>query len=266
MGRIMTRILSTLSFLILLAGASSAQSGGSTDVYWRINPDVESCSMMLDPSLTQGQWHTFIRQVGAISSFKSLSPAATLGAMRFLVSVDYASTPVDQHDPAWINTFVHPDEDCPLGDAVAFPSIRASVGLTDNMDLGGYWTSAPGANYGMAGLEYKFAFLQESETSPAAAVRASTTVLTGVPDFDVNIFSIDLLASKTFARFSPYLGIRSTMAVGTETTSKVDLEREAISLTQGYAGLRYSVWMVNLAAEYNVSSVNSFAFAVGMLF
>jgi len=265
MGRIISHILSTLSLLILLVGASHAQSGDS-EVYWRISSDVKSCSMDLDPSLTQGQWHTFIRQVGAISSFKSLSPAATLGAGKFLVSVDYTSTPVDQHDPAWINTFVHPDEDCPLGDAVVIPAIRASVGLTDNMDLGGYWTTAPRANYGMAGLEYKFAFLQESQTSPAAAVRASTTILTGVPDFDLNIFSIDLLTSKTFARFTPYVGIRSTMAVGTETTSKVNLERETISLTQGYAGLRYSIWMVSLAAEYNVSSVNSFAFAVGMLF
>ena len=83
--------------------------------------------------------------------------------MNFLIAIDKASTPVDQHDLAWINTFTHPDEDCPLGDAIIVPTIRASMGVSDNMDVGGYWTTAPSANYGMVGGEFKYAFLQESE-------------------------------------------------------------------------------------------------------
>ena len=41
--------------------------------------------------------------------------------------------------------FTHPDADCPLGDAVGYPTIRASMGVSDRMDIGGYWTVAPGA-------------------------------------------------------------------------------------------------------------------------
>jgi len=118
----------------------------------------------------------------------------------------------------------------------------------------------------MVGGEYKFAFLRETETVPAMAVRASATILTGVADFDLNIYSIDVMAGKSFAGFSPYLGIRTTLAVGTETTDKVDLRRENVSLAQGYGGITYSIWMINLAAEYNISTVNSLAFAVGMAF
>jgi hypothetical protein len=222
--------------------------------------------MVIDPALTQAEWHNFTRQVGAISAFKSLASAKTLGTLNFNVSVDYGSTPVDQHDPAWINTFVHPDEDCPLGDAIAFPAIRGSMGISDNMDIGGYWTTAPGANYGMVGGEFKYGFLRESEKSPAVAVRASATILTGVPDFNLNIYSIDLLASKDIAMVTPYVGIRTNLAVGTETTSKVELNTESIATAQGYAGVVCSVWMLNLAAEYNVSSLNTFAFAVGLNF
>jgi hypothetical protein len=134
------------------------------------------------------------------------------------------------------------------------------------MDVGGYWTVAAGANYGALGAEFKYAFLQESEKFPAAAVRGSVSMLTGVPDFDLNIYSIDLLTSKQIAMFTPYVGIKTSLVIGTETTSKVDLEKESISIVQGYAGVAYSIGMLNLAAEYNVSSVHTFALAVGFDF
>ncbi len=251
--------------LILSASVSLAQSGGS-NVYWHIDPGVKTCSMVIDPALTQAQWHTFIKQIGAISSFKSLASAKTLGTMNFRVGFDYAKTPVDQHNPAWINTFTHPDADCPLGDAVGYPTIRASMGVSDRMDVGGYWTTAPGANYGLIGGEVKYGFLQESARTPAAAVRGSVTVLTGVPDFNVSIYSIDVLASKDIAMLTPYAGLRTSLVVGTETTSKVDLERESIVIAQGFAGIACSIWKINLAAEYNVSSVNTFALAIGFGF
>jgi hypothetical protein len=259
-----TKIVHTMVnafIMFLFVGTSYAQGN---DVYWHVDPRVKTCSMMIDPSLTQAQWHTFTKQVGAISSFKSLASAKTLGTLNIRVALDYGYTPVQQHDPAWINTFTHPDEDCPLGDAVAYPTIRASVGVTDNVDIGGYWASAPDANYGMWGGEVKYAFLQESEKSPAAAVRASVTMLSGVPDFNLNIYSIDFLASKEIATLTPYVGIRTSVVIGSETTSKVDLDRETIPIAQGFVGVTYSLWMVNLAAEYNIASVNTFTFAVGL--
>ncbi len=252
-------------FLFQCAPLLYAQSGGN-EVYWHIDPGVKSCSMVIDPSLTQSQWHTFTKQVGAISSLKSLASAGTLGTLNFRVGVDYGSTPVDQHDPAWINTFTHPDADCPLGDAIAYPTLRAAMGVSEHIDVGGSWTVAPGANYGLIAGECKYAFLQESENSPAAAVRASVSMLTGVPDFDLNIYSIDALASKKIAMFNPYLGIRTSLVVGTETTSKVNLSRESVAVAQGYAGVVYSVWMLNLSAEYDISTVNTLAFAIGANF
>lgn len=251
--------------LLLFVSATYAQGNGG-DVYWHIDPNVKSCSMIIDPSLTQAQWHEFIKQVVPISSFKPLASARTLGKMNFYVAIDNGYTPIDQHNPAWINTFAHPDADCPLGDAVKFPAVRARMGVSDNMDVGAYWRTAPNANYGMVGGELKYAFQQESEELPAAAVRASATILTGVPDFDLNIYSVDLLASKNIAMVTPYVGIKESYSIGTVTTPKVDLEKESLLTTQGYAGVTYAVWMLNLAAEYNISSVNTFAFAMGFNF
>ncbi len=249
----------------LVSHGLMAQVGGG-DVYWRIDPGVKSCSMVIDPSLTQAQWKTFVEQVGAIASFKSLAPAEPLGTMKFSVGIDRSVSPVNQHDPAWINTFVHPDADCPLGDAISIPTIRARMGVSDDMDIGAFWTTAPNANYGMVGGEIKYRFCTESQNLPAMAVRGSASIMTGVSDFDLNIYSIEALASKHVAVFVPYIGVRGNLAIGSETTSKVNLDTERVLLTQAYAGISYSVWMLNLAAEYNVSKVNTFAMVAGFNF
>lgn len=255
----------TGTLLALVVGVSLLHGqSGELDVYWRLDPNVKSCSMVIDPSLTQAQWHEFTKQVGAISAFKSLAPAQTLGTLSFRVGIDYSTTPVNQHSLAWINTFVHPDEECPLGDDIIIPTLRASVGLSENIDIGAYWTAAPDANYGMIGGELKYAFLREEEGVPAAAVRGSVTLLTGVPDFDLHIYSIELLASKTFATLTPYVGLRTSLAVGTETTDKVNLKTEHVPMAQGYLGIAYSPWILRVAAEYNVSTVNTLALAVGI--
>ena len=251
--------------LSLSAPALHAQSSEG-DVYWRLDPSVKSCSMAIDRSLTQDQFHRFISQGGAALTFKSLAPASTLGKMNFRIALERGHTPVDQHDLAWINTFVHPDADCPLGDVVAIPAFRASMGVTDNMDVGGIITYAPTANYGEAGGEIKYAFLPESDKLPAVAARATATFLLGVRDFDLSFYGIDVLASKRFSIVTPYLGFRETLLIGTETTDKVNLDTEHVFLAQGYAGVSVSYWALNLAAEYDVSTVNTFTVALGVNF
>ncbi len=245
-----------------LTSATNGQTS-SSDVYWHIDPSVKTCSMVIDPSLTQDQWNRYTRQVGEISSFKSLAPAESTGKGQISFGIDYSITPVNQHDPAWINTFVHPDENCPLGDQIKLPVLRARLGLTDRLEIGAKWTHAPGANYGMIGAEVKYAFLKETGKMPAAAVRTSFTSLTGVADYNIGVGSIDLLVSKKFAGISPYIGVKESLIVGTETTSKVDLYQERLLATQGFAGVSYSVWRINLAVEYNVSNVNTLSFLIG---
>ena len=90
---------------LLFVSPSYAQE----DVYWHLDPNVKSCSMVIDPSLTQAQWKKYTREVSAIATFKSLASAEPLGKLNFTVGITYSITPVDQHDSAWINTFTHPD-------------------------------------------------------------------------------------------------------------------------------------------------------------
>lgn len=263
-----TLFIKPSAIMLLIIGALTVTNaqGNRADVYWHLDPSVKTCSMVIDPSLTQAQWKTFVKQVGPIASYKTLASAEPLGTLNYYVALDQGNTPVDQRNLAWINTFTHPDEDCPLGDAISFPELRARVGISDNMDIGAYWTTAPGANYGMVGAELKYRFSRETEFSPAVSARGSATFLTGVSDFDLNIYGAELIASKKISYFSPYVGLRGNLAVGTETTPKVNLSTERVFIVQGFAGVSCSVWIFNLAAEYNVSNVNTLAVAVGVNF
>ena len=254
--------LSIPGLALLLLLTRPAYSQGNDGVYWHIDPGVKTCSMVIDPSLTQSQWETFVRQAGAMVDFKSLSPAEPLGRWRFALGVDYSVTPVDQHDPAWINTFTHPDAGCPLGDQINLPALRATLGVSSTMDVVGFWSAAPGANYGFAGGAIKYAFLRESGKVPAAAVTASATSLTGVPDFNFAVYGAGLSVSKRIATLVPYVGIRQSVAVGTETTTKVDLATETIPLTHGFMGANWSIWKLGVAAEYDLSAVSTFALQI----
>jgi hypothetical protein len=88
------------------------------------------------------------------------------------------------------------------------------------------------------------------------------TALTGVPDFDLSVSNLEIMASKRFGRFTPYVGLRDGLAVGSETTSKVDLKREIVPFSQEYLGVVTSLWKIGLAAEYDVAEVNTFAFVI----
>jgi len=259
-SRLLNGMASILFIYIFLSTAYA------DDVYWNISPDVSECSIEVNPALTQSQFHTFTKQAGLIATFKSLSSAEPLGVGNFSFGLDLAYTPIDQHDPAWINTFTHPGEECPLGDAVSYPTIRARMGVLDNMDIGAYFTTAPEANYGFLAGEVKYALLRESAGLPAAAVRTSFVSLLGVDDMNMNVYSVDFSVSKRLGIFTPYLGIRETLAVGTETTSKVDLDRENVWTTQGIVGIDCSISRFNVAAEYNVGDVSTFSVATGIRF
>ena len=43
---------------LLFASPSYSQDYGG-GVYWHIDPSVKTCSMVIDPSLTQAQWQKF---------------------------------------------------------------------------------------------------------------------------------------------------------------------------------------------------------------
>jgi len=233
-----------------------------------VNDWWDNCSMVIDPSLTQEAWHQFVTEVGLVAYFHPLTSAKPLGPRRVEVALLQWSTMIDAADPAWNDTFSHPDATHWLfdGNSLPIPGLMLRMGVTQRLDLGAYWTSAPSANYSLIGGQVQYALLNDLDRGLAGAGRVSAVLVYGPEDMDLSTYGLDFLVSKEIGRFSPYVGVGGYLSRGHETTSKVDLEDENVFGALGTAGVSMRVWLLSLGTEFTVAQVSSYAFKLGFGF
>jgi hypothetical protein len=248
--------------------------GGESHVKLHINPRWSECSFQLDPSLTQSAWTKFTREAGLVAYFRSLTTAKPIGVGNFELSMHRWGTAVNDADPAWNDTFVHPDSVHWLkeGDRLEFPGLTFRTGLAANVDIGAYWAKNPNANYGFFGGQVQYAFVDNSEENWAASARMSFMSLYGPGDLDLSVYGVELVASREYAVFSdwisvsPYAGISAYLTRSHEKTDAVTLRDESTPGVRGIVGAVAQVSMARLAVEYNLSSVNSLSLKIGIGF
>jgi len=226
-----------------------------------VNDRWSQCAIVIDPALTQSAWHQFVKEAGLVSYFRPLTPAQPLGRKNFEFAVMNSFTRIDDADPAWNDTFSHPSPTHWLfdGEALPIPGLMLRAGVTDRVDVGAYVTKSFGANYGILGGQVQYAFMNDVERGLAASVRINAVKLYGPEDLDLNVFGLDLVASKEISRFSPYAGVSGYLSRGRETTDKVSLEDESIVGLQGMVGLAVRIWTLRLGAEFNAASVPGYS-------
>ena len=224
----------------------------------------DNCAIVIDPTLTQEAWHQFVKEVGLVAYFRPLAAAKPLGPRHFEFGVLQWGTMIDDADPAWNDTFTHPDADHWLfdGNALRIPGFMLRMGVTQRLDLGAYWTTAPGANYGMLAGQVQYNLVNDLDSGLAASGRLSALRLYGPDDVEVGTYGLDFVASKDIDRFTPYAGVGAYWSRGHETTSKVNLEDESILALQGMVGANVRVWLLRLGAEFNLANVPGYSFKV----
>ncbi|HSH76740.1 MAG TPA: hypothetical protein VLA09_13715 [Longimicrobiales bacterium] len=229
-----------------------------------VNDQWEDCAIVVDPALTQAAWHQFVSEIGLVGYFRPLASARPLGPRSFEFAVLAWSTRIDDADPAWNDTFSHPDSTHWLfdGNALMVPGLMLRAGVTDRIDVGGFLTKNTASNYGLFGGQVQYSLLNDPVTNLAAASRLSFVRLFGPDDMTVGIYGLDFLVSKDFSRFSPYAGVSGYWSRGHETTSKVDLEDENVVGLQGTVGMAARIWLLRLGAELNLAKVSGYSFKV----
>jgi hypothetical protein len=239
-----------------------------------INPRWSECSFELDPSLTQKAWHQFTKEAGLVAYFRPLKDAKPMGAWNFEVSVLQWQTKFDDTDPAWNDTFVHPDSVHWLkeGSRLPFPGLTARVGITDKLDVGVYFTKSVGANYGFWGAQLQYNLINDLEKKLSASARMSLTSMYGPEDLKLNVYGVDAIASKEFplyfkwASIAPYAGVSTYLSSSHETTEKVNLQNENVIGAQAMVGAVLKLSIAQLGVEYSVSKLNTFSFKIGVAF
>jgi len=259
-----------LAAIVLIQTPVDAQT---TKPKLHVNPRWDECSFQLDPSLTQSAWHQFTQEAGLVAYFRPLSDARPMGKGKFEISVLQYSTGIDDSDPAWNDTFVHPDSTHWLfeGDGLKFPGLMARAGVSGNTDVGVYLTKSPGANYGFYGGQLSHSFVPGGSGSRkwAAAARVSFVSMYGPADLNFSVYGVDVLASKTltlsrWAELSPYAGVSSYLSTSHEKTTAVNLDDERVLGAQAMVGASMQLSLARLGVEYSVARVRSLSLKVGI--
>jgi hypothetical protein len=258
--------------LAIWPSAGSSQSH-QDHPHLHVSDRWEDCSFQLDPSLTRQAWRQFTREAGLVTYFRPLRDAAPMGRGNFEISVTQSTVGIDDHDAAWNDTFVHPDSTHWLyeGSGLNIPGVMGRAGVTDRIDVGFYFTKNPRANYGVAGGQLQYNFIQQASAGVDASARASLVTLFGPDDVDVTVYHTDLVVSRQFALFNrvalaPYVGVAGYLSTAQEKSAVVDLDDARMTGIQAMAGAVAQVSILRFAVEYNAASVNSTSLKVGVAF
>lgn len=192
--------------------------------------------------LTQAEFKLLSDDLGSALSFKPLIPAESLGITGFDIGIAVTGTKL-QNRPVW--------EKAAAGSSVPstlpVPTLRVHKGLPFNIDIGASYSQVPSTNIKVTGGELRWAFMPGGVATPAVAVRASVSSLSGVDRLKLRTTGVDLSISKGFAFLTPYVGAGTVKVKSTPDGG--GLSSESFSQSKVFGGVNLNFGLTNLAFE-----------------
>ena len=218
----------------------------------------------LDPSLLNGVQQNFrslSKEIGFGLSYFPMAPAEPLGILGFDIGLEVTALDINEDKIYWKIMGDFPD-------MLPIPRLHVQKGLPFGIDVGAIYSSIPSTNISLWGGELKWAFLKGDIATPAVAVRGTYTQLNGVEYLDLNTMGYDISISKGFTILTPYAGIGQ---VKIESDPKIpsslpQLQKESITETKYFAGLRVSLGLINMVAEADFAEVPAYSLKLGVGF
>jgi opacity protein-like surface antigen len=240
----------------------------SDDPTLHVDASVKDCSVRFASSLTQDAFHRFVREFGSVSAFKQGAPPVPLAAGDLVLSAEWMSFTVEEHAAAWNDTFTHPTAHHPLGAEKSFPKLHLRGGLTDRLEMGAFYTANPEANYGWAGIDLKYAILDQRAGEPVSlAVRGAYTKTLYVSDMNMHAVTADVSVGRTlWGVVTPYAGVGLDGVLALETSPAVRLEDEAASVAHAFTGVEVRYWRLTAGAELQVGALTNWQAQLGFVF
>lgn len=193
--------------------------------------------------LTQSEFHALSQDLGAALSYRALVPAEPLGLIGFDIGAGVTATELQHRE---VLAKASGGADVPK--ALPVTSVRAVKGLPFNIDIGASLGRVPTTGITTAGGELRWAFVPGGVLTPALAVRASYSQLSGLDQLKASSAGLDVSISKGFLFATPYAGI-GTVTTRTQVTGTTLLRKERIQQTRVFGGVNVNLGLVNLAVE-----------------
>ena len=209
-------------------------------------------------NITQDQLRGIAEDLGAAFSYKGVTPATSLGLTGFDIGVELTDTNVKNSSAFRAAGGGDPSD-------IFIPKIHIYKGLGWGFDIGGFVGGSTTVSATLIGLDLRYAFVEDSLTTPAVAVRISGTRAQDMGDLTMNTAGLDLMISKKLTAFTPYAGI-GTVRVQSNVKG-TSLGEENFSKGRGFVGLDTNFLGANFAIEYEQMGSNpSLSAKVGLRF
>jgi hypothetical protein len=197
-------------------------------------------------TLNQSEFHRLATDFTSVSSYKGVTPAAPLGITGFDIGGELSSTQLG-------NSAVWKKAGADVS-TLFVPKIHVHKGLPFNIDVGASLSAVPDSDIKLFGMEARYALIEGGVAMPAVAIRGAYTKLSGVSQFSANTKSVELLASKGFVMFTPYVGIGRVW--GAVTPNVGGLQKVSPTANKLFAGINANLGLVNLGAELDRTGDN----------
>jgi hypothetical protein len=194
-------------------------------------------------NLGQAEFKLLTEDLGAALSYKSLSPAAALGITGFDLSLSVSGTSLES-----VTTWEKSTGGDSIPSTLPVPMLRVAKGLPLNIDIGAFYLQIPSTNVRLYGAEARWAFIEGGAATPAIALHATYSKVTGVEQLNLKTTSMDISISKGFTVITPYGGIGQVWTDATPVNVPL-LKSESLTQTKYFVGLNLNLGLPNLAFE-----------------
>ena len=191
-------------------------------------------------NLAQDEFRRVSEDLGAAAAYKGVTPATPLGLVGFDVGIELTSTKIENSSLFGLAGAGSQSE-------LLVPKLHIYKGLLANLDIGAFIGGMPDLSGALYGADLRWAFIDDTLTMPAMAVRLSGTMTNSLGGVDVATVGIDLMISKKFAMVTPYGGIGAVRVQAKPDAA--GLSEEKFNMSRVFAGLNVNLAVMNIAFE-----------------
>ncbi|PLK47395.1 DUF6588 family protein [Uliginosibacterium sp. TH139] len=208
--------------------------------------------------LSQTEFEQLSGDLVSALSYKAISPGDPLGLLGFDVALEATATRLS-----------NPDVMRAAGgqgyQLFGLPRLDVHKGLPLALDVGAFYAPVPGMDASLYGAELRWSPMEGSLVLPAVSLRGAYTVLSGSEQLDFHAANAEIVVSKGFLFFKPYVG--AGLVHGTSTPLVSGLAEVSQWQRKFFAGANLNLGLFNLALEIDrTGHANSYSAKAGFRF
>lgn len=225
---------------------------------------AQSPDISFDPTITQAQFQKFSHLVAQGIYPTPVAPAGASGLLRFEVGAAATLVDVDETAAYWQNAT---GSDFTTSGYLAVPRIIVTKGLS-KASISATYAKIQDSDVKMYGGTLDIPIIDGGLIKPTLALRGGYSTISGVNNFDLKTYGLELYLGKGFGPLTPYgaIGRQRVDSRGTITgpipvqlTDKSDINRYTV-------GVRVNLFLPKITVEATQAEERSYAAKVSFGF